>query len=158
MKFNLTIKLIYIGKIKKNFNKASLDYYSKLISNYANLKKIQIKDIKSKNIKEIKKREGEEVLKHVDLKDYLILMDERGTLLSSKHFAQKIENIAIYEQKNIVFVIGGPYGHSFYLKQKADFLLSLSPMTFPHELSQVILLEQIYRSFTILTNHPYHNA
>ncbi len=158
MKFNSRIKLIYVGKVKKDFNQKAILYYNKIISKYANLNRIEIKDVKDKNIEKIKTKEGEEIIKKVEDRDYLFLMDEQGKQFSSKELAKKLEETIIYQQKNPVFIIGGPYGHGPLLKEKADLILSLSKMTLPHELAQVVLLEQIYRALTIINGHPYHNV
>jgi len=96
--------------------------------------------------------EGELLLKAIDKTSYIIALDESGSLLSSQHFAQKIEKI----DKPISFIIGGAYGLSAEVKTRADSIISLSLMTMPHIFARLFLVEQIYRAYTIISNHPYH--
>ena len=150
----LKINLICVGNLKDKFFIDSANEYIKRLSRFCSLKVIELKEYtKEDSIQKTKELEGEEILKEV--KGHFILLDVLGKHLSSEEFAQKLETI---EQTNseISFVIGGSYGVSDKVKQKANFALSISKMTFPHRLFRIMLLEQIYRAFTINNNIAYH--
>lgn len=142
------IKIICIGKIKENYlNEAIMDYF-KRISKYH---KINIIELPDNNIKE----EGNEIIKHLDSKDYIISMAIEGNMLSSEELAEKIDKTFI-TNSNITFIIGGSNGIREDIKKNSNYLLSFSKLTYPHGLFRLILLEQIYRSFKILNNESYH--
>ncbi|SDN26990.1 23S rRNA (pseudouridine1915-N3)-methyltransferase [Desulfonauticus submarinus] len=156
MKLTYNIKIIRVGKIKnKYFYNASKLYFDR-IKNICNIKEIIIKEVKAKNFSTIINQEGKNIINKIDKKDFIILLDEKGKLFNSIEFSKVIDNICT-QQKIPCFIIGGSYGNSQQIKNKADLLISLSPLTFCHELAYVVLLEQIYRSLTIIIGHPYHN-
>lgn len=142
------IKIICIGKLKENYLKEAIDDYLKRISKYH---KIEIIELPDSNIEE----EATKILKHLDNKDYLIALCIEGNNLSSTELAEKIDKTLI-TNSNITFIIGGSNGISEEIKNKCNYRLSFSKMTFPHGLFRLILLEQIYRSFKILNNETYH--
>jgi 23S rRNA (pseudouridine1915-N3)-methyltransferase len=151
------IKFIFVGKLKKNFWKEAQKFYEKrLSSNYA-IEQIIIKDANgSLSIEDRKRIESQRILKKIGDKDFVICLDEKGSLLSSHIFAKKLTKWMENPHKIPCFVVGGPFGIDEELKNRVDFLLSLSPLTFPHEMARIILLEQIYRAHQILCNFPYH--
>lgn len=102
--------------------------------------------------------ESELILKSLSSDDYVVLFDERGSVLDSIAFSKKIENILITSKKRCVFIIGGAFGVNESVRQRADLKISLSPMVMNHLLAQVVSLEQIYRAFTIIKKIPYHNV
>jgi 23S rRNA (pseudouridine1915-N3)-methyltransferase len=106
----------------------------------------------------IRQREGEMILKKVSPSDHLVLLDEHGRAYTSVEFAGEINGWMNTSKKTVVLAIGGAYGFSDEVKARADSKISLSPMTFPHQLVRVILMEQVYRAFTILHHEPYHHA
>lgn len=112
---------------------------------------------KSQSRDQIREREGRSILSKTDHQEYFVALDERGKRLDSKEFAYLLQDIMQLGQK-LVFVIGGTEGLSRECRERADFTLSLSPLTFPHMLVRVILLEQLYRGLSILRNHPYHRG
>ena len=141
----MTIKLICVGKIKEKYLKAGIEEYQKRLSAYCKLKIM------------IKNKEGEKILKYIkDNKDYMILMDVKSKTYDSVQFSEMIENQMINGYSTIVFVIGGSLGHSEELYHRAQIKVSVSPMTFPHQLFRLILVEQIYRSFKIINHETYH--
>lgn len=142
------IKIISIGKIKEKYLKDGIEDYLKRITKYHKINLIELPDI---NIDS----EGNEIIKYLNNKDYIISLAIEGTNLSSEELSKKIDNIFI-TNPNITFIIGGSNGIREDIKKRSNYLLSFSKMTFPHGLFRLILLEQIYRSFKILNNETYH--
>ncbi|MCF7924274.1 MAG: 23S rRNA (pseudouridine(1915)-N(3))-methyltransferase RlmH [Candidatus Izimaplasma sp.] len=157
----MKIKLITVGKIKENYLKEAVNEYTKRLSRYVKLEEIEINDEKapenlsSKEMEIIKDKEGEKILKKLS-DEYIIVLDIKGKQLDSMKLAYKLRDIFSYESSTITFIIGGSLGLSKEILNKAHFILSFSKFTFPHQLMKVILLEQIYRSFRIINNEPYH--
>ena len=149
------IKIICVGNIKEEFFRDAIEEYKKRLTRYNKLELIEVKDISYDDIDKSINLEGIEILKHIDSKDYVITLEIEGKQLSSEEFAQKLESIQTINP-NITFVIGGSYGLSNSIKERSNYKLSFSKMTFPHQLFRIILLEQIYRSFKILNNESYH--
>ena len=114
---------------------------------------------KSKNLtqEQQKVKEGEVVLKHINRTDYVVLLDERGLIYSSIGFSDFIEQKMVQSVSRLVFVIGGPYGFSEAIYERADSQLSLSKMTFSHQMIRLFIIEQLYRAFTIIRGEPYHH-
>lgn len=142
------IKIICVGKIKENYLRDMINDYAKRISKYH---KIEIVELTDSNIN----KEKEELLRVINTKDYNIVMDIDGNNLSSREFAEKIDKTFLINS-NITFIIGGSDGISPEIKELANYRLSFSKLTFPHQLFRGILLEQIYRAFKILNNESYH--
>lgn len=150
----LKINLICVGNLKDKFFIDSANEYIKRLSRFCCLKVIELKEFtKEDSIDKTKDLEGEQILKEV--KGHFILLDVLGKQHSSTEFANLIQSIE-QTSSEISFVIGGSYGVSDKVKQKANQSISLSKMTFPHRLFRVMLLEQIYRAFTINNNISYH--
>ena len=149
------IKIICVGKIKEKYLSDAINEYCKRLSKYTKLNIIELDDINNKSIDVILKKESEEILKYIDTKDYIVTMEIKGKELSSTEFANIIDTTFI-NYSNITFVIGGSYGLSNEIKQKSNFKLSFSKMTFPHQLFRVMLVERIYRAYTIINNITYH--
>lgn len=142
------IKIISIGKIKEKYLKDGIEDYLKRITKYHKINLIELPD---SNIDS----EGNEIIKYLNNKDYIISLAIEGTNFSSEELSKKIDNIFI-TNPNITFIIGGSNGIREDIKKRSNYLLSFSKMTFPHGLFRLILLEQIYRSFKILNNETYH--
>ena len=157
----MKITIITVGKIKERYLKEGILEYSKRLSKYTKLEIIEVPDehapenLSEKDMKIIKDKEGIKILSKIKDK-YVIALTIDGNQLSSIELASKIEEIKTYHASNITFIIGGSLGLSNELIQKAKFKLSFSKMTFPHQLMRLILLEQVYRSFRINNNEPYH--
>ena len=142
------IKIICVGKIKENYLKEGIDDYLKRINKYH---KISIIELPDSNIN----TEANEILKHIDSKDFIITTCIEGNTISSKELADKIDKTFI-TNPCITFIIGGSDGLTEEIKNKSNYKLSFSSLTYPHGLFRLILLEQIYRSFKILNNETYH--
>lgn len=150
----LKINIVCVGNLKDKFYIDACSEYVKRLSRFCELKVYELKECTNiDNIEQIKTQEGLEILKHI--KGFVILADVQGKELSSEKFAEKIKSLT-QTTSEITFVIGGSYGVSKQVKDNANFSLSVSPMVFPHRLFRVMLLEQIYRAFTINNNIKYH--
>ena len=156
----MNIKLIVIGKTDEAYLEAGIEKYSKRIGKYVNYSYKIIKDIKNtKNLSEEvqKRQEGEKILEETSNTDILVLLDENGKTVNSREFSEFISKQMLSGIKNLVFIIGGPYGFSKEVYERANYKLSLSKMTFSHQLVRLIFAEQLYRAFTIINNEPYHH-
>ena len=156
----MQIKLLTIGKTDNSQLQQLIDDYKKRLSHYIKFNLEIIPDLKNvKNLSEDqqKQKEGELILKALKLADVLILLDENGKQLDSIQFSQYLQKHMNSGVKQLVFVIGGPYGFSKDVYQKAQGKLSLSKMTFSHQMVRLFFVEQLYRGFTILKNEPYHH-
>jgi len=142
------IKIVCVGKIKEKYLQDAISDYMKRLTKYH---KVFIIELDDSNMME----ESVKILKNIDSKDYVITLDIEGNQISSMQLADKIDKQFIINP-NITFVIGGSDGLSQTVKERANYSLSFSKFTFPHQLFRVILLEQIYRSFKILNNETYH--
>ena len=156
----MNIKLLAIGKTDNKALQSLIDDYTKRLSFYIKFDWEFFPDIKNvKNLSESqqKEKEGELILAKLTPTDQLILLDEKGTAFSSVGFSQHLQKKMNSGTKNLVFVIGGPYGFSENVHQIATDKISLSMMTFSHQMVRLFFIEQLYRGFTILKNEPYHH-
>ena len=142
------IKIVCVGKVKEKYLQDAIADYMKRLSKYH---KVNIVELEDSNMEE----ESIRILRNIESKDYVITLDINGNSLSSVELADKIDKQFI-SNSSITFVIGGSDGLDKSVKERADYSLSFSRLTFPHQLFRVILLEQIYRSFKILNNETYH--
>ena len=149
------IKIICVGKIKEKYLKDAIDEYTKRISKYTKLNLIEVKDYDYDDINKVLISEKEQIEKYIDSKDYLITLEIEGKQISSEQLARKLDE-TLTINSNITFVIGGSYGIDKSIKARANYHLSFSTLTFPHQLFRVLLLEQIYRSYKINNNESYH--
>ena len=144
---NMLVKIVVIGKMKDKNLKIKCEELLRFISSFAKIEMFEFQDSSVE-------KEGDALLRQLENKnDYVIVLSEEGKLLSSREFAGKIETI----NRRLVFVIGGAFGLSEKVKQRADFLWSLSPLTFTHEIARMLLLEQIFRANSIIKKTPYHH-
>jgi len=156
----MTTKLIAIGKTDRKELQKLIDDYQKRLGFYIKFEFEIIPDLKnSKNLTEEqqKQKEGELILNRLNATDLLILLDENGTQMDSVSFSNYLQKHMNSGIKQLVFVIGGPYGFSDEVRNKAQGKLSLSKMTFSHQMVRLFVVEQLYRAFTILRNEPYHH-
>ena len=156
----MNIKLIAIGKTDNTALQSLIDDYTKRLSFYVKFDLDIIPDIKNvKNLSESqqKEKEGELILSKITPTDNLILLDENGKSVSSVAFSNELQKKMNAGIKTLVFVIGGPYGFSDAVYAKANGKISLSQMTFSHQMVRLFFIEQVYRGFTILKNEPYHH-
>lgn len=158
----MNITVICIGKLKEKYWTAAIDEYSKRLKGYCSLDIIELKEArlpdKAGPAEElaVKEAEGEEILKKIKDNQYVITLEVKGKMLSSEKLAEKIDTLGLEGNSNVVFVIGGSLGLSATVSKRANFKLSFSEMTFPHQMMRVILLEQVYRAFKINRNEAYH--
>lgn len=155
----MNIKIIAVGKIREKYIKTGVDEFVKRIQPYSSLQIIEIPSetiYSDSDIDKILDIEAEKILKHAAENAYFIALDIKGKQLSSEGLADKIRDISLNGINQLVFVIGGAEGLSEKVKKRSDFLLSMSLMTFPHQMARQLLLEQIYRAFKIINNEPYH--
>ena len=157
----MKIVLLSVGKAHENFVKEGIELFTKRLSNYFPVQWQLIappKQAASLSDAELKKKEGELILQQIHSDDYLILLDERGKMLSSEGLAAWIQTRANESTRQLVFLIGGAYGVSPAVAQRAQFTWKLSDLVFPHQLVRLMLSEQLYRACTILKNEKYHHA
>ena len=149
------IKIICVGKIKEKYFVDAIKEYEKRLSKYTKLEIIEVMDSNISDINKALKIEQDAIIKHINEKDYLILLDLDGIELTSIELSEELEKIEQINS-NLVFVIGGSNGVSDALKQMAKKRISFSRLTFPHQLFRVLLLEQLYRSYKIRYHESYH--
>lgn len=149
------IKIICVGKIKEKFFKEAIEEYTKRLSKYTKLQIIEVEDVNLPNESLIKQKEKELIEKNINEKDYVITLEIEGNELNSIELSKKIQELE-QTNPNITFIIGGSYGLDEKIKQRSNYKLSFSKLTFPHQLFRVILLEQIYRAYKIKNNESYH--
>ncbi|MBO5459497.1 MAG: 23S rRNA (pseudouridine(1915)-N(3))-methyltransferase RlmH [Lachnospira sp.] len=158
----MKITIICVGKIKEKFYTAAVEEYVKRLSRYCRLEIVELADEKTKeNASEhenelVKAKEGERILAAIRDDMYVAALAIDGKMLDSVEFSQKIEQLGVTGISNIAFIIGGSLGLDKRVLDRADYKLSFSKMTFPHQLMRVVLLEQIYRGYRIMKGEPYH--
>lgn len=158
----MRITVICVGKIKEKFYTQAVDEYSKRLSRYCKLDIVELPDEKTPDNasdivnEQIKRKEGERILSSIKDDAYVCALAIEGKMLDSVELSEKIESLGINGVSNITFIIGGSLGLSDQILNRADYKLSFSRMTFPHQLMRVILLEQVYRAYRIMKNEPYH--
>ena len=158
----MNITIICVGKLKEKYLKLAIDEYSKRLSRYCKLNIVELNDEKTPdNASEkdeliIKQKEESKILAHVKENMYVIALDLKGKMASSEELAELIGDLGLKGKSNIALIIGGSLGLSKEVLDRANYKLSFSKMTFPHQLMRVILLEQIYRAYKINSGEPYH--
>ena len=158
----MKMTLLTVGKVKEKFYVQAIDEFVKRLSRYCKLEIIEVADEKTPDTAsalmelQIKQKEGERLLKYVRDDAYVIALAIEGRMFSSEELAGTLEKLAVGGTSHIQWIIGGSLGLSPQVLARADMLLSFSKMTFPHQLMRVILLEQIYRGYRIMTGAPYH--
>jgi 23S rRNA (pseudouridine1915-N3)-methyltransferase len=156
----MKITLLQTGKTVDKYIRELMNVYSSRINkyNFFEIATIQeLKNTKNMPVKEQKAKEAVKILRSLNEDDYVILLDEKGKELRTSEFSHLLERMFILPKKRIVFVIGGPWGFSEEVYARADYKMSLSKMTFPHQLVRLLFLEQLYRVFTIIKGEPYHH-
>lgn len=158
----MKISILCVGKVKEKFYRDAIEEFSKRLSRYCKLEIIEVVDEKTPDqasdteVKQIKDKEGERLLKNIKDDAYVICLCIDGKQLDSEELSDKIEKLGIQGSSHIYFMIGGSLGLADDVVKRADYKLSFSKMTFPHQLMRVILMEQIYRAYRIMNNEPYH--
>jgi 23S rRNA (pseudouridine1915-N3)-methyltransferase len=148
-----------MGKTSFPFLREGIDLYAKRLGRYINFEIVEIPDKKKggNDAASVIKKEGELLISRISPADFLVLLDERGKQLSSEEMAKFIESKINLPVKHLVFVVGGAFGFSENIYQRANGMLSLSKLTFSHQLVRLLFMEQLYRAFTILKGEPYHH-
>ena len=157
----MKVTLICVGKVKEKFYRDAIKEYEKRLGAYIKLNTIETNDekVKVENPSEIAiamDKEGKNILSKIKDNQYVITLEILGKNLSSEDFAEKINNLMLSGNSDVVLVIGGSYGLSDEVKKRGNYALSFSKMTFPHQMMRVILLEQVYRAYRIITGASYH--
>jgi 23S rRNA (pseudouridine1915-N3)-methyltransferase len=158
----MKVTVVAVGKLKEKYLKEGISEYSKRLSRFCELQIVEVEDEQApENLSEaqgiqIKKREAERIIKKAKEGSALIVLDLKGKKLNSEGFADKLNSFFISGKSHITFVMGGSLGLDDQLVEKADFRLCLSDMTFPHQLARLILLEQVFRAFKIMSGETYH--
>lgn len=156
----MEIRIISIGKVSVKWIKDGIEEYSSRLGKYVKFSIKEIPDIKqsgNKPIEKIKELEGISILNELSSSDFVVVMDEKGHEYSSREFAVWIEKIMASGKKRLSLVIGGPFGFSQAVYDRADHKIALSKMTFTHEMAKLICTEQLYRAMSILKGEPYHH-
>ena len=158
----MRINIVCVGKIKEKYLKLGIDEFKKRLSKYCKVEIIELEDEKApenlsdKEMLMIKEKEGKKILSKIKDNSYVIALAIDGKNLSSEELAETINKLGVRGISNITFVIGGSLGLSDEVLSRADYKLSFSKMTFPHQLMRLILLEQVYRAYRINNGEPYH--
>ncbi len=156
----MKIKLIFYGITQEDYILSGIQKYFDRLKHYCDAEIIEIQNIKlpkAASESQIKIAESEAILKKTEKSDTVVLMDEMGIQYTSIEFSKQIQKFQLSGAKNILFIIGGAYGFSEEMYQRANYKIALSKMTFTHQFARLVLIEQIYRAFTILKNEPYHH-
>jgi 23S rRNA (pseudouridine1915-N3)-methyltransferase len=156
----MKVILLQTGKTTEKHISEGVEIYARRLKKYCGFEIITIPDMKDTRkmpVNEQKAREGSRILQALGKDDFVVLLDERGKELSTSEFAGWIEARLQMQGKRLVFVIGGPWGFSGEVLEAADYKLSLSRMTFPHQLVRLLFAEQLYRAFTVIRGEPYHH-
>lgn len=144
----MKLRFVWVGKTRSAPAKEMLRDYMERVGHYA---RVEVAEIRDRDVE----KESEEILSRIGTDSYVVVADERGRDITSRQFAELIENHRLAGTRRIIFVLGGHAGVSDAVRQRADFLLALSRMTLTHEMARVVLLEQVYRAFTIIHDLPY---
>ncbi|MCJ7458590.1 MAG: 23S rRNA (pseudouridine(1915)-N(3))-methyltransferase RlmH [candidate division Zixibacteria bacterium] len=155
----IKLKFIFVGKTKESWIAEGIEHYEKMLSKFAELGFITVKDEKvteHSSEKTVLEKEGERVLKYLDKKSFPFVLDSKGKMLSTEELAELFREKMNQGDNDFIFVTGSALGLSSEVIKSADFKLSLSRMTFPHQLVRLILLEQVYRAFSIIGGRKYH--
>ena len=155
----MKIKIVSVGSIKEKFLKDAISEYLKRLTRFAKIEIIEVDETKIQNKieEQVKKEEGERLLKRIGQDEFVFLLDLKGELISSEVLAQKINDLINKGISPLTFVIGGTLGLSEEVRKRANIKLSISKMTFTHQMCRMIILEQIYRAFKIINNEEYHH-
>ncbi|MDO5688728.1 MAG: 23S rRNA (pseudouridine(1915)-N(3))-methyltransferase RlmH [Tissierellia bacterium] len=158
----MRIKIIAVGNLKEKFLKEAATEYHKRLTRYGKVEIVEVveerlpENASDKEIQACLAREEDKILKHISEGEYVVQLAIDGHLVSSEELALRISDLMVTGTAGITFVIGSSHGLGLGIERRSNFSLSLSKMTFPHQLTRIILMEQVYRSFKIINNEPYH--
>lgn len=155
----MKIEFWYIGKTNEKYLIQGMSIFEKRLGHYCKFSSVCLKDVKpGQNANETKSREYELIINKLNTSDYLVLLDEIGETFTSEKFSKQIEKLQLTSSKRIIFLVAGAFGAHELLQKRANKMLSLSKMTFSHQMIRLFFLEQLYRAFTIIRNEKYHNS
>jgi 23S rRNA (pseudouridine1915-N3)-methyltransferase len=157
----MKILVIFVGKTSDDHLDILIKKYVQRINKYATFDIVVTKELKSQNfssVEELKKMEGSLLSKYIEPGDFIILLDEKGKEMTSIEFSKFVESQITRNIRRLIFIIGGAYGFSDEIYHRSNFLLSMSRMTFSHQMIRLFFVEQLYRAFTIMKGEPYHHA
>lgn len=158
----MKLTIVTVGKLKEKYLQQGISEYVKRLNRYATIEMVEVADEKAPETLSdaemivVKEKEGERILNKVSPDAYVITLEINGKMLTSEALASKLDELATYGKSKITFIIGGSLGISGDVQKRSNYALSFSSMTFPHQLMRLILVEQIYRSYRINRNEPYH--
>ena len=158
----MNVQVLAVGKIKEKYLKQGIEEYRKRMGRYGRLQIVELKEesftepLSAKQVQEILSREGERIIAEIKPRSYVFALDRQGQEWGSKKLATEFQRLAVGGTSQLVFIIGGSWGLDRQVLEQADRVLSFSKFTFPHQLMRLILMEQIYRAFTITRNERYH--
>ncbi|ALV22379.1 23S rRNA (pseudouridine(1915)-N(3))-methyltransferase RlmH [Carnobacterium antarcticum] len=158
----MNIKIITVGKLKEKYLKMGIEEYTKRLVSYCKIELIEVPDEKAPEklseaeMLQVKEKEGERILSKISDQAYVFALAIEGSQRTSEAFSKEIEQLGIQGKSNLVFVIGGSLGLSEAVMKRSNAQISFGKMTLPHQLMRLVLIEQIYRSFRIMKNEPYH--
>ena len=158
----MKVRIIAVGKIKERYIQQGVNEFVERLQPYTDVEIVEVKservagDLSSSEMEQVKEEEAEKLLSRLDDRGYTIALDPHGKPMTSEGLAKSINNIQVQGYSTVEFVIGGPLGLHEQLREKADYVLTFSHMTFTHQMIRLILLEQVYRAFKIMNNEPYH--
>ncbi len=154
----MKFKLLLAGKTDERYLREGSEMYAGRLAHYIKLDIFSLPSVKETNPVRQREMEAVRFMKNIDPSDFVVLLDEHGSRMSSVEFAGFIRKKSMGGTRCIVFVTGGPFGHGEAVRQRADFELSLSPMTFSHQMVRLFFLEQLYRAMTIIKGEKYHHG
>ncbi len=152
----MKIRVFLVGKTKSAALKKEIDIYWKRLGHYVRIEECVVRDESKGRPEQVREEEGKRLLSRLDEREFVVLLDEKGELPDTRKFAAKVEH-AMVSGKDLAFIIGGAWGVSDAVRDRADWIWALSPLTFPHQLVRLIFIEQLYRAFTVIRREPYHH-
>lgn len=153
----MKLRLLCVGRMSESYLREGVGDFAARIQRYLPFSTVELKEEKGGDARRQKEREGERLLERIPPQAFTVVLDERGKNLSSEELSALLGRHMVEGTGEMAIVIGGAYGLSDAVRARGDIVLSLSPMTFTHQMARLILLEQVYRALTILRNEPYHN-
>lgn len=153
----MKLTLVAVGRVRSKHLRALIDDYAKRLTRYGSFRSVEVREASgAASVDDTRQRESDALLRAVPASAYRVVLDERGTLLRSRELARRMDEAALHGRSEWAFIIGGAEGHADVLRDQADLVWSLSPLTLPHELCRLVLTEQLYRAQTIRAGEKYH--
>jgi 23S rRNA (pseudouridine1915-N3)-methyltransferase len=154
----MKVKFFFVGKTHEKYLQEGIQIYLKRLIHYLPVELVEIPSPGNVSSRDLIKKESEAILKRINAKDFVILLDEKGNEFSSLHLADFMNNLMVRGVTSIIFIVGGAFGVSENINKRANLILAFSKFTLTHQMIRIFLLEQLYRAMTIIKNEQYHNA